>query len=168
MEKVIIEKKIKGLACFIYKKRNDIRIYSMKTQEDFTRYFPEFIDKFRSLTDSDILLEGSFVGFTDLNQQIVPEIGRSYNYAKFYIWDLLWYNQSLENCSWNQRHGFIRKLNLSEDILELKSLLVKSEEEINKAISLMRTLTDELVIKSYLEPNQIYILNLKKKEVTDE
>lgn len=167
MQKAIIEKKIKGLACFIYKKENEVKIFSMKTQEEVTNYFPEFIEKFSSITDSDILLEGSFVGFTDLNQPIIPTDRNSYTYAKFYIWDILWYNQPLEDYSWNQRHGIIRKLNLCEDICELKSLVVKTEDEINKAISLMEVLTDELVIKSYAEPNQIYILNLRT-EVSDE
>jgi ATP-dependent DNA ligase len=167
MKKAIVEKKIKGLSCFIYKKKNDIKIFSMKDQEEITNYFPEFVEKFRSITPSDIILEGSFVGYSELGQEIVPTKRNKYDHARYYIWDILWYNQSLENCSWNQRHGIIRKLNLTDEIVELKSLIVKSEDEINKAISLMKTLTDELIIKPYTEPNHIYVLSLKK-EVANE
>lgn len=149
-KKYSVEKKLIGKYIQVHKNGSDVKIFS-EQKKDLTIDFKDILEPIKSISKSDFIIEGSI-----LNDQIS-------------VWDVLYFDESLENYSLSKRIRILKEFNFNKNIKEVDKIIVEKKDlkkSIDKIIEnsdsigvIIRNL-DDIYIKS-----KKFILKKSKNEI---
>jgi len=142
-----IEKKYNGFHVSVHKKENEVKIFS-EQRKDLTNSFPTLVEEIKKLSEDKFILDGELVPFDENGNQLGRNELMKYIGAiesgkqpedkniKLFVWDIPYYQNSLENLIFLKRIEFLKKLKFSDRVIETERKIIDNPNELEKAIKL--------------------------------
>ncbi len=139
-----VEKKMNGFPVSAHKKGKEVKIFSEQKKE-LTTMFPTLIEAIIKLSNSDFIIDGELISYEkekalgrkylmEYTEVIKPGVMPDDKNIKFHIWDIVYYNKSIDDLELRKRLEFLKKLKFNERIQEIERKTISNKEDLTKAI----------------------------------
>lgn len=157
-----VEKNYDGIRATLHKLDDKVKIFS-EFQKDITPAFHKIAEQAKLLSKFNFIIDGILVPYKDghplgeepLIQYLnIIKQGKQLDdkNIKYHIFDAIYFNDnSLQNLRLYERKKVLNTLDFTENIIQVKPLIVRNAEELKKAARVMSELPGSkgLIIKSF-------------------
>jgi len=161
IKKYFVEKKYNGFRAVIHKKGSEVKIFSDQAN-DITFAFPTVVGQSQKLSSSDYVLDCELVPYKN-DKPLGRDVASAYISSVksqnkiddkgviFFAFDCLYFDTDLTNEPLYQRKKVLHRLNFTENIREVASVLVDNVKDATKAINMFKDLdgSEGAVVKRY-------------------
>jgi len=145
-----VERKMNGFHATAHKKGDEVKIFS-EQRKDLTSAFPTLTEEIKKLSSSDFIIDGELVPYENdkaLGRNALMKYvgavksGKSPDdkNIKFHVWDITYLNKPLDDLPLTKRIEQLKKLNFTKRVPEIERRIVRSKDQLEKAIKWASTL----------------------------